>query len=94
MFLKSLIYPSQVSQNITFDNIPSVSIYRLHFYHCFLLQRRRTVITAINSNHGKDEEFLKFAIDNLDELLSYIAQGNLNIRIHRDITGEMWFGIG
>jgi hypothetical protein len=20
--------------------------------------------------------------------------GNLNIRIHRDITGEMWFGVG
>jgi hypothetical protein len=25
---------------------------------------------------------------------SYITQGNLNIRIHRDITGEMWFGVG
>jgi hypothetical protein len=40
-----------------------------------------------------DEEFLRFAIDNLDELLSYIAKGNLNIRIHRDITGEIWFGV-
>ena len=34
-----------------------------------------------------DEEFLKFAIENLDELFSYIINGNLNIRIHRDITG-------
>jgi hypothetical protein len=41
-----------------------------------------------------DPEFLEFAIDNLEELLSYIAKGNLNIRIHRDITGEMWFGVG
>ncbi len=27
------------------------------------------------------------------EMLGYIAMGNLNIRIHRDITGEMWFGV-
>ena len=40
-----------------------------------------------------DEEFLEFAIENLDELFSYIINGNLNIRIHRDITGEMWFGV-
>jgi len=26
-------------------------------------------------------------------MFEYIAQGNLNIRIHRDITGEMWFEI-
>jgi hypothetical protein len=26
-------------------------------------------------------------------MFEYIAQGNLNIRIHRDITGEMWFGV-
>ena len=37
----------------------------------------------------EDEEFLKFAIENLDELLSYIATGNLNITLHSDITGEM-----
>ena len=37
-------------------------------------------------------EFLEFAIDNLDELTSYIINGNLNIRIHRDINGEMGFG--
>ncbi len=35
----------------------------------------------------KDEEFLEFAIDNLSEMFEYIAQGNLNVRIHRDITG-------
>ncbi len=23
-----------------------------------------------------------------------IATGRINIRIHRDITGEMWFGVG
>jgi hypothetical protein len=39
-------------------------------------------------------EFLNFAIENLEELTSYIINGNLNIRIHRDITGEIWFGVG
>jgi hypothetical protein len=24
----------------------------------------------------------------------YIATGRINIRIHRDIEGEMWFGVG
>jgi len=47
----------------------------------------------ILSDEIEDEGFLNFAIDNLEELLSYIAQGNLNIRIHRDITGKMWFGV-
>ncbi len=41
----------------------------------------------------EDEEFLNFAIEHLEELSSYIINGNLNIRIHRDITGEMWFGV-
>ncbi len=41
-----------------------------------------------------DPEFLEFAIENHSELFGYIFQGNLNIRIHRDITGEMWFGVG
>ena len=41
-----------------------------------------------------DEEFLEFAIDNFSEMIVCIYQGNLNIRIHRDITGEMWFGVG
>jgi hypothetical protein len=41
-----------------------------------------------------DEEFLHFAIDNLEELCSYIINGNSNIRIHRDITGEVWFELG
>jgi hypothetical protein len=52
------------------------------------------IIQEILSDEIEDEELLDFAIDNLEELLSYIAQGNLNIRIHRDITGEMWFGVG
>ncbi len=26
-------------------------------------------------------------------MMGYIAKGNLNIRIHRDITGGMWFGV-
>jgi hypothetical protein len=30
----------------------------------------------------QDPEFLEFAIDNLNELLSYIDSGKINIRIH------------
>ena len=48
----------------------------------------------ILSDEIYDPEFLEFAIENLDELSSYIINGNLNIRTHRDITGEMWFGVG
>jgi len=51
------------------------------------------IMQEILCDEIEDEEFLDFAIDNLEELLSYIAKGNLNIRIHRDITGEMWFGV-
>jgi hypothetical protein len=36
-----------------------------------------------------DAEFLEFAITNFSEMMGYIAKGNLNIRIHRDITGKM-----
>ena len=50
------------------------------------------IIQEILSDEIEDEELLDFAIDNLEELLSYIAKGNLNIRIHRDITGDMWWG--
>ncbi len=41
----------------------------------------------ILSDEIDDEEFFDFAIDNLSEMMGYITQGNLNIRIHRDITG-------
>ncbi len=41
----------------------------------------------ILSDEIDDEKFLEFAIDNLSEMFEYIAQGNLNVRIHRDITG-------
>jgi len=47
------------------------------------------VMQEILSDEIEDEEFLEFAIDNIDELFSHIINGNLNIRIHRDITGEM-----
>ncbi len=41
-----------------------------------------------------DPEFLEFAVENISELFGYIATGRVNIRICRDITGEMWFGVG
>jgi hypothetical protein len=41
-----------------------------------------------------DPEFLNFAIDNYSEMFGYINTGRVNIRIHRDITGKMWYGVG
>jgi hypothetical protein len=41
-----------------------------------------------------ETELLVFVIKNSSEMMGYIAQRNLNIRIHKDITGEMWFGVG
>ncbi len=41
-----------------------------------------------------DPEFLEFAIENFSEMMGYNASGIVNIRIHRDIEGEMWFGVG
>ncbi len=35
----------------------------------------------------EDEEFLEYAIENFSEMFWYIVKGNLNIWIHRDITG-------
>ncbi len=52
------------------------------------------IIQEILSDEIGDDELLGFAIDNMEELLSYIVKGNLNIRIHRDVTGDMWFGLG
>ncbi len=40
-----------------------------------------------------DPEFLDFAIENYSEMFGYIATGRVNIRIHRDVTGDMWFGV-
>ena len=41
-----------------------------------------------------DEEFLEFAIENYSEMFVYINTGRMSIRIHRDVTGEIWFGVG
>ncbi len=41
-----------------------------------------------------DPELLNFAVENISELFGYLATGRINIRIHRDITGEIWFGVG
>jgi hypothetical protein len=30
----------------------------------------------------------------LDPFTIFDKPGRINIRIHRDITGEMWFGVG
>ncbi len=41
----------------------------------------------------QDTEFLNFAVYNISELFGYLATGRVNIRIHRDVTGEIWFGV-
>lgn len=47
----------------------------------------------ILSDEIDDPEFYNFAIENFSELFFYIATGKVNIRIHRDIEGKMWFGV-
>ncbi len=42
----------------------------------------------------QDTELLNFAVENINELFGYIATGRVNIKIHRDIEGKMWFGVG
>ncbi len=41
-----------------------------------------------------DPEFLNFAIEKYSEMFGDINTGRVNIRIHRDIEGKMWFGVG
>ena len=40
------------------------------------------IVQEILRDEIEDGEFLNFAIDNLEELFSYIIKGNLNFRIH------------
>ncbi len=54
---------------------------------CFEIQRQ-ILIDEIG-----DHVFLDFAIENLGEMIGYIVDGNLNIRILKSITGEIWFGV-
>jgi hypothetical protein len=48
----------------------------------------------ILTNEIQDQELLNFAVKNISELFGYLATGRVNIRINRDITGEIWFGVG
>ncbi len=52
------------------------------------------ILDNLGSNIVHDGEFLTFAIEHYSEMFGYINTGRVNIRIHRDITGEMWFGVG
>ncbi len=48
----------------------------------------------ILTNEIQDTELLNFAVESISELFGYLATGRVNIRICRDITGEIWFGVG
>ncbi len=41
-----------------------------------------------------DPEFLAFAIEHYSEMFGYINTGRVNISLHRDIEGKMWFWVG
>jgi len=43
----------------------------------------------IFTNEIHSPEFSELSRENYSELFLHIATGNLNIRIHRDITGEI-----
>ncbi|MHC4140169.1 MAG: hypothetical protein ACYSR1_10040 [Planctomycetota bacterium] len=47
----------------------------------------------ILSDEISDQQFLSFAIGNLNELSSYVAKGKINIRIHRNDVDEIWFDV-
>ena len=51
------------------------------------------IMQEILSDEIDDPEFFEFAIDNLNELLSYIESGRANIRIHRNDVDELWFDV-
>ncbi len=65
----------------------SIDIEEMDCDTCFKMQE-------ILRNEIDDPEFLGFAIENYSEIFWYIATGRVNIRIHRDIEGKMWFGVG
>ncbi len=52
------------------------------------------IMQEILSDEFDDLEFLAFAIENYSEMFGSLATGRVNIRIHRDIEGKMWFGVG
>ncbi len=54
---------------------------------CFEIQKQILV------DEIDDRTFLDFALENLGEMIGYIVDGNLNIRILKGITGEIWFGV-
>ncbi len=39
------------------------------------------------------KEIQSFAIENYSEMFGHINTGRVNIWIHRDIEGKMWFGV-
>ncbi len=55
---------------------------------------RKEIAKNIQAWQTCDRIKLFIATENFDKLFSYIATGRVNIRIHRDVTGEMWFGVG
>ncbi len=45
----------------------------------------------IPTDEIQDTELLNFAVENISELFGFLATGRVNIRICRDITGEIFF---
>ncbi len=86
---KESAYFHQISQDCIMklvECIESVDIENMDCDTCIKMQE-------ILSDEIEDPEFLEFAIDNLSELASYIAEGNVNIRIHRNDVDELWFDV-
>ncbi len=52
------------------------------------------ILDNFGSNIVHDGELFTFAIENYSEMFGYINTGRVNIRIHWDIEGNMWFGAG
>ncbi len=69
------------------DCMEGVDIEDMDCVTCFKMQE-------MLSGEIDNPEFLNFAVYNISELFGYLATSRVNIRIHRDVTGKMWFRVG
>jgi hypothetical protein len=60
---------------------------------CGIFAKDKAFSRAFGVSNLHYSKFLNFAIENCSELFSYIVSRSVNIRICRDITGEVWFGV-
>ena len=68
----------------------------IHKFHSHEIDEETSIkiVEQLLREEINDLEFLSFAIDNFGEILNCLMDGVVNIMIHRDIEGNIWFGAG